>query len=438
MNHDRLSPIGRPDAQSDEVFFAQRLRQLKTRRDLSSILTLLALFFGLLALPLIYYLTVRGTRAPELTDFDLWRHIYLNAIANTFVMFAAARSVGKFERQIGVLITGLIMAHGAVAFLTLALRIYYSNQIMMTAVVSSLILAALILYLQRRFHRPRAAVVGPWHPIANGLRISHDHLATPIADLRAYDLVLTTSSEPPAGWTAALTQSMMAGKAVRHVAEYLEEEQGLVSPEHFTLDHLPLGGLTSYQIGKRLMDVALVLLVLPFALPLLMAGTLGVWATMGRPILFIQPRVGLGGRIFRIYKLRTMRLEQVRDAETATVKKDMRVTRLGAWLRRFRIDELPQLWNVLKGDMSVVGPRPEQPGLTEEYCRHLPAFECRSLVRPGITGWAQVRAGYAADLEETRVKLSYDLFYLKNYSYALDVQIIFRTLGTLLLGKGVR
>lgn len=438
MNHDLRSPIERAGSQSQGASLSQRVRHPRARRDLSSILTVAALFVGLLTLPLIYYLIVVDGRAQGLGNLDLWRHIYLNSFANTFVMVVAARSLGKFERQFGLLITSLITAHGAVAFLTLTLRIYYSNQIMMIAVVFSLFLATLLLYIQRQFHRPCAAVVGEWHPIVSGLRIAHDHLAAPIADLRAYDLVLTTSSEPPAGWTAALTQSMMAGKAVRHVAEYLEEEQGLVSPDHFTLDHLPLGGLTSYQIGKRFTDVALVLLVLPLALPLLMVGAFGIWATMGRPILFIQPRVGLGGGIFRIHKLRTMRLEQVRDAETATVKKDMRVTPLGAWLRRFRIDELPQLWNVLKGDMSVVGPRPEQPSLTEEYCRHLPAFECRSLVRPGITGWAQVRAGYAADLEETRVKLAYDLFYLKNYSFSLDMQILVRTLGTLLIGKGVR
>lgn len=435
FSHGRAEVVG---TRAIAVSTAARLRHLQQRQELSTILSWLALFVGLAIFPLSYFFTIYSERAPELGDVAMWRHIYLNASANTFVMIAAARAAGRLDLQIAVLLTSVIMAHGAAAYLTLALRIYYSNQVILIAAAVSLMSAFLILALRRQFHQPRAAVVGPWHPIANDLRIAHDHLSAPGADLRAYDLVLTTSAEPPAGWTAALTQTMMAGKPIRHVAEYLEEEQGVVSIEHFTPDHLPVGGLTSYQARKRLMDIGLVILTLPVAVPLLLFGVLGVWATMGQPVFFVQPRVGLGGKVFRMYKLRTMRPAKPHDGELTTVRHDARVTRLGLWLRRFRIDELPQLWNVLKGDMSLIGPRPEQPGLTEAYCRDLPAFEYRSLVRPGITGWAQVRAGYAADLEETRVKLAYDLFYLKNFSYSLDLQIILRTAGTLLTGGGVR
>lgn len=139
-----------------------------------------------------------------------------------------------------------------------------------------------------------------------------------------------------------------------------------------------------------------------------------------------------------MYKLRTMQPSASERTEIATQKGDIRVTPLGRCLRRFRIDELPQLWNVLKGDMSLIGPRPEQPALTQRYCEDLPVFAYRSLVRPGITGWAQVRAGYAADLEETRIKLGYDLFYLKNFSFSLDLQILIRTVGALIFGGGVR
>jgi lipopolysaccharide/colanic/teichoic acid biosynthesis glycosyltransferase len=126
------------------------------------------------------------------------------------------------------------------------------------------------------------------------------------------------------------------------------------------------------------------------------------------------------------------------DVGVATIRNDTRITPLGKWLRRFRIDELPQLWNVLKGDMSIVGPRPEQRSLSDDYTRAIPAFAYRSMVRPGITGWAQVRAGYAADLAETRIKLGYDLFYLKYFSFSLDVQILLRTIWILLSGRGVR
>lgn len=415
-----------------------RLRHLQKRRDLSAILSVVALVVGLLVFPLAYGLAIYGERSAELSILDMWRHIYLNAAANTFVMVTSARTTGRLDRQIGVVLTSAIMAHGAVAFLTLALRIYYSNQLMIVAATVSVAAAMVLLFARRQFHEERAALLGPWHPITAKLRIAYDHVETPPVDLRVYDMVLTTTAEPPAGWAVAVTHAMMAGKPIRHVAEYLEEEHGIVSIEHFHLDHLPIGGLTSYQARKRAMDVALVLIALPVAVLLLVISTLAVLITMGRPVFFIQSRVGLGGRVFRMYKLRSMRPPGHQVGEIATVQGDARVTPLGVWLRRFRIDELPQLWNVLKGDMSIVGPRPEQPALTETYRGKLPAFVYRSLVRPGITGWAQVRAGYAADLQETRIKLSYDLFYLKNFSFSLDLQIILRTIWTLLTGNGVR
>jgi lipopolysaccharide/colanic/teichoic acid biosynthesis glycosyltransferase len=158
---------------------------------------------------------------------------------------------------------------------------------------------------------------------------------------------------------------------------------------------------------------------------------------MGRPVFFRQARVGLGGRPFMILKLRTMRPCDS-DGQIATAIGDRRITPVGRWLRRLHIDELPQLWNVLVGEMSLIGPRPEQPALAEAYAREDPAFASRALMRPGITGWAQVRAGYAADLAETRVKLAHDLYYLKNCSFGLDVEICARTVWALLGGAGTR
>ncbi|WP_417230627.1 sugar transferase [Brevundimonas sp.] len=413
------------------------LHHLQKRRDLSAILSGIALVFGFIVLPAAYYF-VYSLQSLELNSLDLWRCIYLNASANTFVMVAAARSSGRLDRQINLVLSSVIMAHGAVAFLTLALRIYYSNQLMFVAALVSVAAAMALLLMRRQFHKRRAALLGGWHPIAAKLRVDFDHLDSPPVDLRIYDMILTTTAEPPTGWADAVTHAMLAGKPIRHVAEYIEEEHGIVSVEHFHLEHLPVGGLTSYQARKRAMDVFLVLIGLPIAALFLALGALAVLVTMGRPIFFIQSRVGLGGRVFRMYKLRSMRSPRQSVEEVATLKGDARVTPIGVWLRRFRVDELPQLWNVLKGDMSIIGPRPEQPVLTEQYREELPAFAYRSLVRPGITGWAQVRAGYAADLQETKVKLSYDLFYLKNFSFSLDLQIMVRTIGTLLTGNGVR
>jgi lipopolysaccharide/colanic/teichoic acid biosynthesis glycosyltransferase len=274
----------------------------------------------------------------------------------------------------------------------------------------------------------------------NQVQVACDHVEDPDRSLEPYDILLTSSvSDLSPDWATAITKAMLMGKPVRLLAEFVEEDRGLVSLEHFDLEHLPEAGLTSYQTRKRLMDICLVVLAVPVALPLLLMGAAVVLITMGRPVLFMQSRAGLGGQAFRMYKLRTMHVSAETGVTRATVARDdFRITAAGRWLRRFRIDELPQLWNVMIGDMSVIGPRPEWTPLSDRYIEQLPVYAYRHLVRPGITGWAQVRGGYAADLEETRAKVGYDLFYIKNLSFSLDLQILIRTIGTLLTGSGAR
>jgi lipopolysaccharide/colanic/teichoic acid biosynthesis glycosyltransferase len=156
------------------------------------------------------------------------------------------------------------------------------------------------------------------------------------------------------------------------------------------------------------------------------------------PVFYSQERVGLNGRNFKMLKFRTMR----NDAEAAGVKwaqkDDPRVTRLGKYLRRFRVDELPQLINVLRGEMGVVGPRPERPEFVARLRTQIPYYDLRTLVPPGITGWAQIRYPYAASLEEAREKLQYDLYYIKHLSLFLDIVILFHTAKVVLFGRGAR
>jgi exopolysaccharide biosynthesis polyprenyl glycosylphosphotransferase len=156
------------------------------------------------------------------------------------------------------------------------------------------------------------------------------------------------------------------------------------------------------------------------------------------PVLFAQERVGHRGRAFRLYKIRTMTHASA-DAPARWARQgDARITRVGGVFRRLRIDELPQLWNVLRGDMSLVGPRPEQPAIVEELQRHIAFFDYRHLVKPGITGWAQIHQGYAASVEASAVKLSYDLYYVGRHSLAMDLDIILRTLFVMAARIGSR
>jgi lipopolysaccharide/colanic/teichoic acid biosynthesis glycosyltransferase len=155
------------------------------------------------------------------------------------------------------------------------------------------------------------------------------------------------------------------------------------------------------------------------------------------PIFYRQERVGQDGRPFMVVKFRSMRV----DAEVGTgpvwaQKNDTRVTPIGRFLRRTRLDEIPQLWNALRGDMSMVGPRPERPGFVADLTRQIPFYGQRHVVKPGVTGWAQVRYTYGASVEDALQKLQYDLYYIKNMSVALDIFVMFQTVKTVLLRRG--
>lgn len=403
------------------------------------LVALAAVGLSLGLLPVVYGFIAYGPGFPVWFRGDFAGHVLLNCLANLLVFLGARGLRDRLDRKIATVLTRVVLVHGILGFYVLVTRQFHSNEVMIPAAAFSAFFGCLLMYMEHRRTAQRAALIGPWHPLVVQLRIPCDHIVDARVDLRAYDVVLTPSvGELTPEWAKAVSRAMLAGIPTRHLAEFVEEDQGIVSIEHFDLDHLPLSGITSYSAGKRLMDVALVTATLPLTLPLLAVSALLVLITMGRPVIFVQDRVGLSGRVFKMYKLRTMiPLKEASSAQTTRVR-DPRVTPVGHWLRRCRLDELPQLWNVLKGDMSIVGPRPEWTVLSEEYGKSLPAYAYRSLVRPGITGWAQVRGGYAADLAETRTKCGYDLFYIKNLSFALDLQILARTVWTLVSGSGAR
>ncbi|MEO8811728.1 MAG: sugar transferase [Caulobacteraceae bacterium] len=405
----------------------------------AGVLAVASILVCAVAMPVVYGLVAfHGALAPALKA-PILQHIAFNCLANATVMLGAIGLEGRFDQRLGQVFARTALAHGALAFLTLITRHYYSIPMMLVAVPSSAALGTAVTALRRRGARLEVGIVGPSPAPAPAPDVNFVRVQTPSAQIRGFDLLLIAfDGDPPAEWAPVLSRALLAGKRVRHLAEYAEEARGMTDIDRFDLDHLPAAGLTSYRAGKRALDLIAALAALPLALPAVALAALAVIASMGRPAFFVQTRVGQGGRVFRMIKLRTMRPLTPGDADVATARRDPRVTPLGRWLRRFHIDELPQLWNVVVGDMSLVGPRPEQPALAEGYARQVPAFAWRQLVRPGITGWAQVRAPYAADLAETRVKLGYDLFYLKNLSLALDVQILARTLWTIVGGKGVR
>jgi exopolysaccharide biosynthesis polyprenyl glycosylphosphotransferase len=204
---------------------------------------------------------------------------------------------------------------------------------------------------------------------------------------------------------------------------------------------LPIDGssiFNLYPVFKRLLDILLSLLgmvvflvLLPFMAPLIRLDSPG-------SIFYSQERTGLNGRIFRIYKFRSMRA----DAEAATgavfsQKGDSRITRIGRFMRKTRFDELPQVFNILRGDMSIVGPRPERPEHIKRLTEKIPFYRTRLVIRPGLTGWAQVRYNYGSTDEDALIKLQYDLYYIRHQSLFLDLNILVRTIGKVLKMSGV-
>jgi len=185
---------------------------------------------------------------------------------------------------------------------------------------------------------------------------------------------------------------------------------------------------------KRISDIGLAALGLLLALPFFPLVAAAIWLDDRGPVFFRQPRVGRNRVLFDIVKLRTMRRSEGGDAYTQ--ENDRRITRLGRFLRASRLDEVPQLWNVLTGDMSLIGPRAEWVRLVEGYEKKIPCYHFRHLVKPGITGWAQVNYPYGANLEDTMRKLEYDLYYIRYFSFVLDASIVLKTIHIMLFGKG--
>jgi sugar transferase (PEP-CTERM system associated) len=235
----------------------------------------------------------------------------------------------------------------------------------------------------------------------------------------------------------------LAGVKVEEATSWLEKITGTIEVEQLYPSWLIFADgfrfSTSSRFMRRLNNLSAALFGALISLPLLPFIVLAVKLDSRGPVLYRQKRVGHGGSVFSCYKFRTMRPDAEADTgATWATDTDPRITRVGKFLRIARLDEIPQLWCVIKGDMNFVGPRPERPEFVEWLSKEIPYYGVRHVVRPGITGWAQVQYKYGNTLEDAREKLQYDLFYIKNASFGLDVLIWFQTVKIVLLGRGAK
>ncbi|MFC7500212.1 TIGR03013 family XrtA/PEP-CTERM system glycosyltransferase [Enterovirga sp. GCM10030262] len=265
-----------------------------------------------------------------------------------------------------------------------------------------------------------------------------------VVRLGASEVVLALEERRNALPLQDLLRVKTTGVHVNDLSSFLERETGRVDLDSLNPSWLIFSdgfsaGRRLSSIGKRLFDIVVSAAILVLGMPIILLAALAVRLESDGPAFFRQRRIGLYGQSFEILKLRSMRL----DAEVGGIavwaqEDDPRVTRVGAVLRKLRIDELPQAWSVLKGEMSFVGPRPERPQFVSDLEARLPYYAERHMVKPGITGWAQINYPYGASTEDARHKLEYDLYYAKNYTPFLDVLILILTMRVILWPEGAR
>ena len=329
-------------------------------------------------------------------------------------------------------------------------RVYHSNTVLVISLSTWLIMGLVHRAVRRR--RPwteRMVVVTAEKGLVDDLRAARhvDIVAVfdptgepPEAEFPGTSLVLDLREVLSDRMAQFVSSWNLAGYLVRTLTVVYEQHTG-----RLPMVHLAEGwelsdpvAANDYAPYKRAVDLLFGLITAVVWVPLGIVLWVMVKVDSDRPAIYSQTRVGLNGKPFTLYKFRTMRLDAEPNGPRFAVPNDDRLTRAGRWLRRVRVDEIPQMWNVVKGDLSLVGPRPERPEFTAQFERTIPFYQYRHLVRPGVTGWAQVNHGYADDEAQTVEKLTYDLYYVKHMSPGLDVEILGRSIWTVLSGFGAQ
>lgn len=338
-----------------------------------------------------------------------------------------------------------LLSFGLVAAALLGFRIDYSRAVLAASAIMSVLFFSLPNIFGRQweqttFHVVPVGAVGRLSRLPGVAFVKMTEPGLPPRQNAA--IVADFRANIPPEWERTLAQAALQGYPVYHVKQLVESLSGQVKIEH--LSENSLGSLIpnlGYRKIKTAIDLAASLIILPVLFPILLISAIAIKIDSKGPILFRQKRVGFRGVPFTVYKFRTMTWQaEAPDSDgrgaAMTQERDARITRVGGFLRKYRIDELTQIMNILRGEMSWIGPRPEAAELSHWYEEELPFYSYRHIVLPGITGWAQVNQGHVADLEAVGTKLQYDFYYIKYFSAWLDILITLKTVRTMLTGFG--
>ncbi|MCQ9618269.1 sugar transferase [Paenalcaligenes niemegkensis] len=376
------------------------------------------------------------------TDLGLWRGMLTATSCLLIAYFLVSKTINHYPggQNMGVVLGQVFVIYVIGALVSLLLRIELSRFLLVTSGLLALVWFCVDYQIGKRFRRPKMALImqGNCAELLKYGEVEARPLYEPDLQGVRYDGVVADLAHLSEPWQRFVTHCVLDKIAVYDSSVVFEAITGRSRIMRMAENNL--GALlpsTSYLVVKGLLEWLVVFLSLPITLPIMAITAIAIKLDSPGPVLYKQTRVGQGNKEFLIYKFRSMYCEDNAPARFAE-SEDPRVTRIGAIIRRYRIDELPQFLNILKGEMSLVGPRPEQPTFAKHFDDALAFYSYRHVVKPGITGWAQVRQGYAADTDDTQFKIEHDFYYIKHASVYLDIYILLLTAKTVLTGFGAR
>ena len=347
----------------------------------------------------------------------------------------------------GYIITSFTVTFAILAIVLIFLRIEYSRGQLLVSYLSAIVFFSFLHFRIDRHKKLSFGVIpgGAADRLPQVDKVVWQVMTQPVGAVWGLNgIVADLHHDHSDAWDVRITDLVLQGVPVYDVRQALEQLTGRIAVA--SLSENTLGSLNPNDVflkAKTIIDIVLAMSGLVILSPVMLLVSVAIWLDSPGPALFRQTRVGFRAKPFTVFKFRTMRHVAAgtsNDARSAaiTLANDPRITRLGRFLRRSRLDELPQLFNIIKGDMSLIGPRPEALALSQWYENELPFYHYRHIIKPGVTGWAQINQGHVAGVTEVREKLHYDFYYVKNFSFWLDILIIIRTAQTMLTGKGAK
>lgn len=396
-------------------------------------------FFFVVLLPSLLMWKVEGVVSPDMIKLSSQAGV---ACVFSLSLVSLHKLMGFPEARKALYILPTVLAwYGGLVFFFFAFRFGYSVYYIFYSFLAALLFFYFTYFTVVRHVSYHIAYLplgrAESHPELPGVRwikLEHAEPLTTHVDAIMTDL----HANIPEHWQRFLAVCTLQRIPVFHYKRLMESLTGRVKIEYVSENEFgSLQPSVVYCFIKRAADIVLALCLLPVLVPVFVVLTVLIRCDSKGPALFVQKRVGYGGRLFNMYKFRSMHVNGGGKCFTES-SQDPRITKVGKVLRKYRLDELPQVLNVLKGEMSFIGPRPESCELSEWYEQDVPFFSYRHIVRPGISGWAQVKQGYAAELDGMKKKLEYDFFYIKNFSLWLDILIVYKTIRILFTGFGAR